>query len=74
MSARNPLVTVIITVYNGEEFLAEAVRSILEQTYEPVDLLFINDGSTDSTLAVLARRLTGELCLLWECTHAQLHR
>jgi glycosyltransferase involved in cell wall biosynthesis len=59
MSAANPLVTVIVTVYNGEEFLGDAIRSILAQTYEPVDLLLINDGSTDGT-AEIARSF-GEL-------------
>lgn len=51
-SAANPLVTVIITVYNGEEFLADTIRSILGQTYKPVDLMLVNDGSTDGTAEV----------------------
>ncbi len=52
MSVPNPLVTVIVTVYNGEEFLADAIRSILAQKYEPVDLLVVDDGSTDGTAEI----------------------
>jgi glycosyltransferase involved in cell wall biosynthesis len=45
----NPLVTVLMPVYNGEEFLHEAIESILKQTYLNFELLIINDGSTDSS-------------------------
>jgi glycosyltransferase involved in cell wall biosynthesis len=55
MSTSSPLVTVIVPVYNGEAFLADAIRSILAQTYQPVDLLLVNDGSTDGTAAVAHR-------------------
>ena len=49
-----PTVSVILPVWNGERFLAEAVESVLAQTFEDIELLLVDDGSTDST-ADLAR-------------------
>lgn len=49
----NPLVTVLLPVYNGEEFLKEALDSILGQTYRNLEILAINDGSTDESLDLL---------------------
>lgn len=43
----NPLVTIIIPVYNGTNFMREAIDSALAQTYPNVEILVINDGSTD---------------------------
>ncbi len=48
-----PSVTVLMPVYNAERFLKEAIDSILQQTFTNLELLIINDGSTDSTLNIL---------------------
>jgi len=45
----NPKVSVIIPVYNGEQYIAQAIKSALSQTYNNVEVLVINDGSTDNT-------------------------
>lgn len=42
-------VTILIPVYNGERYIAESIKSILDQTYKDFELLIINDGSTDKT-------------------------
>ena len=42
-----PKVTIIIPVYNGSDFLAEAIDAALAQTYEKCEILVINDGSSD---------------------------
>lgn len=51
--SKNHLVSCIVPVYNGERFVAAAVESILAQTYRPIELLVVNDGSTDNTTKVL---------------------
>ena len=46
------LVTTIIPVYNRPAMLAEAVESVLGQTYRPIEVIIVDDGSTDETPAV----------------------
>lgn len=48
-----PLVTVLMSVYNAEPFLEEAMNSILEQTYENLEFLIINDASEDRSLKII---------------------
>ena len=40
-------ISVIMSVYNGEEYLREAIDSVLAQTYPNIEILVINDGSRD---------------------------
>ncbi|HDM77954.1 MAG TPA: glycosyltransferase [Deltaproteobacteria bacterium] len=51
---RSPKVSVIMSVYNGEKFLEEALESILKQTFPDYEFIIINDGSTDRTPQILA--------------------
>lgn len=46
-------VSVVIPVYNGEAFVATAINSVLTQQYENIEIIVVNDLSTDNTLAVL---------------------
>ena len=50
---KNPKVTVLMSVYNGEKYLNEAIDSILGQTFKDFEFLIINDGSTDKTGEIL---------------------
>ena len=52
-SIRAPRVSVVMTVYNAERYLAEAVESVLTQTFSDFELIVIDDGSTDGSLSVL---------------------
>ena len=45
----NPLVSIIIPVYNGENYVSEAIDSALAQTYNNVEIIVVNDGSEDRT-------------------------
>lgn len=46
-------VSVIVPVYNAEKYLHRCLQSILNQTYQNWEAVFVNDGSTDSSLDIL---------------------
>lgn len=46
---KNPLVSIIVPVYNAENYICECVDSILSQTYKNIEVLLINDGSKDNS-------------------------
>jgi len=51
--AHTPAITVAMSVYNGERFLAAAIESVLGQTFGDFEFLILDDGSTDATAAIL---------------------
>lgn len=46
------LVSVIVPVYNGEKYIRSCIESVFGQTYRNLELIVINDGSTDSTESI----------------------
>jgi glycosyltransferase involved in cell wall biosynthesis len=54
MSQPTPTVSALVAVYNGERFVAETIDSILAQTHAPLEVIVVDDGSTDGTAEVLA--------------------
>lgn len=55
MNNKSPLVSVIIPVYNVEEYIERSITCILSQTYGNVELILVNDGSSDNSLNVMER-------------------
>src|SRR5690349_19011203 len=50
-----PLVSVIMPVYNHRSFVVEAMQSVYGQTYRPVELVIVDDGSSDGSGEVIRR-------------------
>ncbi|MDF5721893.1 MAG: glycosyltransferase [Rhizonema sp. PD37] len=55
MTSHFPLISVVIPVYNRERYLAEAIESVLAQTYPAIELIVVDDGSTDHSAEVAQR-------------------
>lgn len=53
MSSKNPLVSIVLATYNGERFLKSQLDSLIAQTYQPLEIIAIDDGSSDGTLQIL---------------------
>ncbi len=51
----SPMISVIMPVYNGEEFLREAIESILDQTYEDFEFLILYDESSDDSFKIIQK-------------------
>ena len=50
----NPLISIIVPTYNVEKYIRTCIESILAQTYRNVEVIIVNDGSTDQSLAVIS--------------------
>lgn len=54
MRSERPLVSIVVPVLDGERHLRESLDSILAQTYEPIEVIVMDDGSTDGTADIIA--------------------
>jgi glycosyltransferase involved in cell wall biosynthesis len=52
-----PLISIIIPVFNGERYLSETIDSVLNQSYRPIDVVILDDGSTDNSADIAKRYL-----------------
>jgi glycosyltransferase involved in cell wall biosynthesis len=59
-----PAISVVMSVYNGETYLHEAIKSILLQTYTDFEFIIIDDGSTDSSLSLIKSYNDNRIVLL----------
>jgi glycosyltransferase involved in cell wall biosynthesis len=51
---KKPLISGIVPVFNCERYLGEALESMFAQTYQPIEIIVVDDGSTDGTAGVVA--------------------
>jgi glycosyltransferase involved in cell wall biosynthesis len=73
MSLEYPLVSVVIPVRNGERFIARTLTSVLAQTYRQIEIIVVDDGSTDGTVALVESAATVEPRIrLFQRSHAGL--
>lgn len=61
-----PIISVIMSVYNHQDYLANAIKSILNQTFPNLEFIIINDGSTDDSLDIIRKfeRLDSRIVLI----------
>ena len=62
----NEKVAVIIPVYNSSSFLDECIKSIISQTYKNIEIILINDGSTDNSLEIIKKYATKDYTILFD--------
>ncbi len=55
MNSSDPLVSVLMTAYNREMFIGQAIESVLSSTYKNFELIIVDDGSTDRTVEIARR-------------------
>jgi glycosyltransferase involved in cell wall biosynthesis len=55
-----PLVSVLMTNHNGEAYIEQAVESVLRQTWDHLDVIVVDDGSTDDSRSILMRLASGD--------------
>lgn len=65
-NCQNPVVSVIIPVYNVEEYLTDCLTSIQNQTLKDIEIICVDDGSTDSSLSILCQAAEADprICVL----------
>ena len=57
--SESPLVSIIVPVYNVEKYVEECIISLINQTYSNIEIILVNDGSTDSSI-VICNRMASE--------------
>ena len=60
IDGESPLASVIIPTYNAEKFIANALDSVFTQTYRPIEILVVDDGSTDRTAEIVQNYQTSK--------------
>lgn len=53
--SNTPLISVIIPVYNDEEYVEGCLNNLLSQTYKNLEIIVVDDGSTDKSAEVIGR-------------------
>ena len=53
VSGQSPIVSIIIPVYNTQDYLKECLKSATEQTFDDIEIICVDDGSTDSSVNIV---------------------
>ena len=66
LTQKQPLVSIIIPTYNYSQYVCRAIDSALSQTYPNVEVIVIDDGSTDDTAAIVTDKYEQRISYLWQ--------
>lgn len=66
-----PLVSILIACYNAESWLAETIESAIAQTWEACEIIIVDDGSTDNSLAIAKRYESSRIKVINQPNHGQ---
>jgi glycosyltransferase involved in cell wall biosynthesis len=62
--SKSPLISVIIPLYNSEEYIIETIDSVLNQTYPNIEIIVVNDGSTDNSSYLVQEKENPQITLI----------
>ena len=62
-----PKVSVLLCAYNAEKYIAEAINSTIQQTYQDFEFIIVDDGSTDNTLQIINGYTDSRIRLYYGC-------
>ena len=62
MVENKPLVSIVVPIYNVEDYIHKCVDSILNQTYKNLEVILVNDGSTDRSRDIIAKYVNDSRC------------
>lgn len=63
---KSPLVSIITVVFNGEKYLEQTIQSVVNQTYENIEYIIIDGGSTDGTIEIIKKNEHNLSCWISE--------
>ncbi|HSB93162.1 MAG TPA: glycosyltransferase family 2 protein [Flavitalea sp.] len=63
MISHNPLISVVLASYNGSKYIEEQIKSILQQSYSPVELIIVDDASSDHTVSIIRQFESSYSCI-----------
>ena len=66
MSDQKPLVSLVVPIYNVERYVAECVKSCCKQTMRNIEIICVDDGSTDPSYEIVQKMYHQEECRLWQ--------
>ncbi|MFC1809624.1 glycosyltransferase [Candidatus Omnitrophota bacterium] len=61
---KKPLISVVIAVFNGERFIQECIDAVLAQTYSHIEVILVDDGSTDDTLKIVKNNFCDQVKII----------
>jgi len=72
-SSRAPIISVIMSVFNGEEYLRDAIDSVLNQTYDNFEFIIIDDGSSDDSVKIIKSYSDPRIRLITQTNHGLVY-